>query len=173
MLFRSLMFPLCASLMLGACDIHIDSKDLEHAERHKAELADTPEISRPVFPIDTDRAYDPDSVAAYAGEHAEVYAHIDQSLPGHTEALQRWMRQRSISAQNDGIQEMAEMLRADLEALGFQETALVPTDGHPGVWGHYDVGAEKTLLVYMMYDVQLVNPEDWDSPPFEANIVDH
>ena len=65
------------------------------------------------------------------------------------------------------------MLRGDLEALGFQETALVPTDGHPGVWGHYDAEAEKTLLVYMMYDVQPVNPEDWDSPPFEANIVDH
>ena len=173
MLFRSLMFPLCASLILSACDIHIDSKDFEHAEHDSAEQADTPEISRPVFPIDIDRAYDPDSVAAYAGDHVEVYAHIDRSLSAHTEALQRWMRQRSISAQNDGIQEMAEMLRADLEALGFQETALVPTDGHPGVWGHYDAGAEKTLLVYMMYDVQPVNPEDWASPPFEANIVDH
>jgi acetylornithine deacetylase/succinyl-diaminopimelate desuccinylase-like protein len=68
---------------------------------------------------------------------------------------------------------MAVMLRGDLEAIGFQETALVPTDGHPGVWGYYDAGAERTLLVYMMYDVQPVNPEDWDSPPFEANLVDH
>jgi acetylornithine deacetylase/succinyl-diaminopimelate desuccinylase-like protein len=83
------------------------------------------------------------------------------------------MRQPSISAQDVGILEMAEMLRGDLEALGFQEAALVPTDGHPGVWGYYDAGAETTLLVYMMYDVQPVEPEDWDSPPFEARLVDH
>ena len=63
------------------------------------------------------------------------------------------------------------MLRADLEELGFTETAVVPTDGHPGVWGYYDAGAERTLMVYMMYDVQPVNPEDWESHPFEANVI--
>lgn len=130
-------------------------------------------VERPEFRIETDSSYDPSAVVAYDGEHKNIYAHIDQSMDAHTAALQRWMRQPSISAQDVGIDEMAEMLRSDLEAIGFQQTALVPTDGHPGVWGHYDVGAERTLLVYMMYDVQPVNPEDWDSPPFEANIVEH
>ena len=46
------------------------------------------------------------------------------------------------------------------------------TGGHPGVWGYYDAGAAKTLMVYMMYDVQPVDPEDWRSPPFDAAIVD-
>lgn len=128
---------------------------------------------RPQFSIDTETAYDPSVVAAYQGDHPDIYAHIDRSIESHTRALQRWMRQPSISAQNVGIQEMAEMLRSDLETIGFQETALVPTDGHPGVWGYYDAGAEQTLLLYMMYDVQPVNPQDWESPPFEANIVDH
>ena len=128
---------------------------------------------RPQFSIDTETAYDPSVVPAYQGDHPEIYAHIDGSIESHTRALQRWMRQPSISAQNVGIQEMAEMLRSDLETIGFQETALVPTDGHPGVWGYYDAGAEQTLLLYMMYDVQPVNPQDWESPPFEANIVDH
>lgn len=128
---------------------------------------------RPRFAIATDAAFDPSGVPAYAGEHPDVYAHIDASIGEHTAALQRWMRQPSISAQNDGIAEMAEMLRSDLESIGFQEAALVPTDGHPGVWGYYDAGAERTLLVYMMYDVQPVNPEDWDSPPFEAAVIDH
>jgi acetylornithine deacetylase/succinyl-diaminopimelate desuccinylase-like protein len=173
MFFRLLLALLCSVPLLSACDIHIDSEAPATEQVVPEAQAATAGISRPVFPIESERSYDPASVAAYSGDHAEVYAHIDQSLPAHTEALQRWMRQRSISAQNDGIQEMAEMLRADLEALGFQETALVPTDGHPGVWGHYDAGAEKTLLVYMMYDVQPVNPEDWDSPPFKANIVEH
>ena len=56
--------------------------------------------------------------------------------------------------------------------LGFQEAALVPTSGHPGVWGYYDAGAERTLAVYMMYDVQPVEADDWRSPPFAAEIVD-
>jgi len=68
---------------------------------------------------------------------------------------------------------MAEMLRDDLRTIGFQEAELVATGGHPGVWGYYDAGAERTLLVYMMYDVQPVNPEDWDSPPFEAQLVEN
>lgn len=126
---------------------------------------------RPRFAIETDDVYDPGSVPAYAGEHSAVYAHIDDSIHRHTAALQRWMRQPSISAQNDGIQEMAEMLRDDLQALGFQEAELVPTGGHQGVWGYYDAGAERTLVVYMMYDVQPANPEDWLSPPFEAELV--
>ena len=37
------------------------------------------------------------------------------------------------------------MLRGDLERLGFVETARVPTDGQPGVWGFYDAVAERTV----------------------------
>ena len=66
---------------------------------------------------------------------------------------------------------MAALVRDDLRALGFTEAEIVPTAGHPGVWGYYDAGAPKTLLVYMMYDVQPVNDADWQSPPFEARLV--
>ncbi|WP_197911637.1 M20/M25/M40 family metallo-hydrolase [Kineobactrum salinum] len=112
-------------------------------------------------------------MAAYEGDHQAVYAHIDASLDQHLTNIQRWLRQPSISAQNIGIQEMAEMVRSDLEGMGFQETAIVETDGHPGVWGYYDAGAERTLMLYMMYDVQPVDEADWRSPPFEAKLVDH
>lgn len=128
---------------------------------------------RPHFAIESDEAYDPSTVPAYAGDHADIYEHIDGAVKQHTWELQRWMRQRSISAQNDGILEMAQMLVDDLQDIGFQEAEMVPTGGHPGVWGYYDAGAETTLLVYMMYDVQPVNPEDWDSPPFEAELVEN
>ncbi len=127
----------------------------------------------PDFPPTTDEAFDASALGSYGGEHAAAYAHIDQNLDAHLGHLQRWLRQRSISAQNDGIREMAEMLRSDLEGMGFQEAELVPTSGHPGVWGYYDAGADKTLVVYLMYDVQPVNPEDWESPPFAAELVDH
>ena len=134
---------------------------------------EAPEPTRPSFELATDAAYDFSAVQPYGGGHQAVYDYIDAHKFDHVAAIQRWLRQRSISAQNDGVLEMAEMLRGDLESLGFQEAELVPTDGHPGVWGYFDAGAEKTLVVYLMYDVQPVNPEDWDSPPFAANIVDH
>ena len=133
----------------------------------------TPVAERPTFSLTTSEAYDFDSIPRYAGDHSDVYANIDANFDTHLENIQRWLRQPSISAQNVGVLDMAEMLRSDLEAMGFAEAELVPTDGHPGVWGYYDAGADTTLAVYLMYDVQPVNPEDWESPPFDAELVDH
>jgi acetylornithine deacetylase/succinyl-diaminopimelate desuccinylase-like protein len=120
----------------------------------------------------TEEAFAPESVPAYAGRHEKAYAYIDAHLPQHLESLQRWVRQPSVSAQNRGIQDMAAMLRDDLRQLGFQEAELVPTSGHPGVWGYYDAGAARTLVVYMMYDVQ---PEEsgWSVPAYEGRLVDN
>jgi acetylornithine deacetylase/succinyl-diaminopimelate desuccinylase-like protein len=48
----------------------------------------------------------------------------------------------------------------------------VPTKGHPGVFGVYDAGAARTLIIYMMYDVQ---PEEtgWKVPAFDGALIDH
>lgn len=129
---------------------------------------------RPAFSIDPNATpYDASKVRAYAGRHANIYAHIDRNIDAHVAQLQRWIRQRSISAQNDGVREMAAMLRDDLKRIGFQEAEIAETSGHPGVFGYYDAGAKETLLVYMMYDVQPVEPEAWQVPPFEGAIVEH
>ncbi len=130
-------------------------------------------VRRPSFPATTSEKFDASTVASYRGSHPKAYAFIDSNLASHTENLRRWVRQRSISAQNDGIQQMAAMLRDDLKALGFKEAEIVPTSGHPGVWGYYDAGAAKTLAVYMMYDVQPVEPTGWQVNPFDGAIVDH
>ena len=130
-------------------------------------------VARPDFDLTTAKAYDFGEIAAYSGDHAAIYAYIDANVDVHLESIQRWLRQPSISALDIGVADMAEMLRADLEGLGFAEAELVPTDGHPGVWAYYDAGRDKTLVVYLMYDVQPVNPEDWMSPPFAAELVDH
>ncbi len=126
----------------------------------------------PHYSLSSTDTYDLGLIKPYTAQHEAIYAHIDDSLPAHLENLQRWVRQPSISAQNVGITAMAQLLRDDLAAIGFSETRLVPTSGHPGVWGFYDAGAAMTLMVYMMYDVQPVNPEDWESPPFEGNLVE-
>ena len=121
----------------------------------------------------TQEKFDASTVPPYKGTHEAAYAYIDANLPAHLENLRRWVRQPSVSAQNQGIQEMATLVRDDLRKLGFQEAELVPTDGHPGVWGYYDAGAEKTVLIYMMYDVQPVEPEGWQVGAFDGALVDH
>ncbi len=131
-----------------------------------------PRPKAPKTPFSTTEAYDAAKVPAYRGQHKEVYAYIDAHQAEHLENLRRWVRQRSISAQNDGVQEMARLVEADLKALGFQETAIVPSSGHPGVWGYLDQKARKTLVVYMMYDVQPIEPTGWSVDAFAGELVD-
>jgi acetylornithine deacetylase/succinyl-diaminopimelate desuccinylase-like protein len=129
---------------------------------------------RPEFTIDPDATpFDAASIAPYAGAHPKIYAYIDAHRDQHLGNLQRWLRQRSLSAQNDGIRDMAALLRDDLRRIGFQEAEIAETSGHPGVFGYLDQGAPKTLLVYMMYDVQPVEPDAWRVKPFDAALVDH
>lgn len=128
--------------------------------------------ARPRTQITTAETFDAKNVAPYTGAHDAAYAYIDRNIAAHTENLRRWVRQPSVSAQNLGVAQMAEMVRQDLLALGFKEAELVPTSGHPGVWGYYDAGAEKTLAVYMMYDVQPVEPTGWSVNAFDGALVD-
>ncbi len=103
----------------------------------------------------------------------QVCAYIDQHFDEHVAALQRYLRQPSISTQNVGIQECAEMTAAMLGELG-AEARVVPLEGgHPVVYGHLPShSSDRALLFYSMYDVQPPEPlEAWQSPPFEANIV--
>lgn len=127
---------------------------------------------RPTFPFTTDVAFDPTTVPVYKGSFPKTYAYIDAHKDEDVANVQRWVRQRSISAQNDGVTQMAEMLKGDLKALGFKEAELVPTSRHPGVWGYYDAGAKTTIAVYMMYDVQPIEPTGWNVDAFAGTIVE-
>ena len=86
--------------------------------------------------------------------------------------VRKLLRMPSISGTGEGIEETATYLRDWLkEHLGVQAT-LLRYGGHPIVYGKLDVGAERTMIIYNMYDVQPVEPLDkWESPPFEARIV--
>lgn len=161
---RSNLHALAAAVLmaLGACSGRVSLA----AETGPAQ----PE--RPQLRITSERKFDAASIPRYRRSFPDIYRHIDAEQPAHIAQLQRWVRQPSISAQNVGIEQMAAMLRDDLRALGFQETELVPTDGHPGVWGYYDAGAKRTLALYMMYDVQPVVETDWRTPPFAGNLID-
>jgi acetylornithine deacetylase/succinyl-diaminopimelate desuccinylase-like protein len=136
-------------------------------------LDSAPETNgRPDINITSTKAFSMSQVPAFRGNTNDIRAHIEKNKAEHIAHLQRWVRQRSVSTLNDGVEEMARLVADDLRKIGFQEVEVAPTSGHPGVWGYYDAGAKKTLVVYMMLDVQPVEEEDWQVPPFEGALVD-
>jgi len=113
-------------------------------------------------------------------ELEKIHQHIDEHLDEHVAKVQEWIRQRSVSNTGEGISECAELTRTYLEELGCQKTEIIEPGmtkwgmvGHPIVYGECDAGAEKTLMVYLMYDTMPADDESgWISPPFEARVVE-
>lgn len=102
----------------------------------------------------------------------EVYRYIDQHVEEHLQRLQELVSQPSISAENKGIRECAELIKSYLRDLGSRQVKIVETSGNPVVFGRYDAGAERTIVVYMMYDTQPVDEPGWVVPPLEGRVVD-
>lgn len=86
--------------------------------------------------------------------------------------IQDWIRAPSIAAENLNMQQGADYMARLARDAGFSQAEIVATDGHPGVFASWDVGATKTLGVYFMYDVKQFNAAEWTSPPLEAALVD-
>ncbi len=90
--------------------------------------------------------------------------------------LIEFLRIPSISALPDhagDIQRAAQFLAAEFSRIGVREAQILPTQGHPVVYGEWlDAGsAAPVVLIYGHYDVQPVDPLDlWHSPPFEPDL---
>lgn len=71
------------------------------------------------------------------------------------------------------LQRGAEWVAAQLRSLGMDKVQIMPTGGHPVVYGEW-MGAGKaapTVMIYGHYDVQPVDPlELWTSDPFTAEV---
>lgn len=102
---------------------------------------------------------------------ARIHEHITRNKARHIARVQEYLRQPSVSSWGLGIRECAELLMSYFRRLGCKEVELVKTDGHPGVWAWYDVGAPKTIAYYMMYDTQPFDEKEWSSPPLAAHLV--
>src|SRR5436190_11076334 len=110
----------------------------------------------------------------------KVYAHIDANIDAHVENFQKWIRQPSISNSGEGIPESAEMVKGFFDELGCQQTRVYDvgvteygSPGNPVVYAKCDEGAEKTVLIYWMYDTMpITQPDAWSNPPFEARLVE-
>ncbi len=104
----------------------------------------------------------------------DIYRVIDENQDRFVADLQRVVRQPSISSQNIGVRECADLLVSMMGDLGI-EARVMETAGLPVVYG--EIRAPRadapTLLIYNHYDVQPPEPlEEWTHPPFGAEIVD-
>ena len=71
------------------------------------------------------------------------------------------------------VQRAAEWVAAQLRSLGMDNVQIMPTGGHPAVYGEQlKAGKEApTVLIYGHYDIQPVDPiELWTSDPFKAEV---
>ncbi|PZU07452.1 M20/M25/M40 family metallo-hydrolase [Sphingomonas sp.] len=110
----------------------------------------------------------------------KVFDYIDGHIDDHVVNLQKWIQQPSISNTGEGIQESAEMVKGFWDQLGCQKTQVYDVgktkwgqQGNPVVYAKCDEGADKTLVVYWMYDTMPVTqPDLWKAPPFEGRLVE-
>jgi acetylornithine deacetylase/succinyl-diaminopimelate desuccinylase-like protein len=74
---------------------------------------------------------------------------------------------------NDDMRKAAEWISSQLRSIGIENVQVMPTGGHPVVYGEWlkaGTGA-KTVMVYGHYDVQPPDPLDlWLSPPFQPEV---
>ncbi len=83
----------------------------------------------------------------------------------------------SISSLPDHVRDVkraAEWLEARMKAAGIESVRIMPTGGHPVIYGEWlHKSGRPTVLIYGHFDTQPVDPLDlWENPPFEAIIKD-
>jgi len=103
-----------------------------------------------------------------------VHTYINAQRDYFLEAWKRLVAQPSISAQNKGVRQCAQLLEDIMRAAGIK-TRRFETAGQPIVYGEVrsDRPEALTLLFYGHYDVQPPEPlEKWLSPPFEPSVRD-
>ena len=97
---------------------------------------------------------------------------IDSDMDSLIEDLQTLIRQPSVSAKNEGIEECATLVQKILKKSGVNSQLLRLKKGvAPIVFGEIKSkqNPSKTLLFYNHYDVQPAEPFDlWDDPPFSG-----
>jgi acetylornithine deacetylase/succinyl-diaminopimelate desuccinylase-like protein len=89
--------------------------------------------------------------------------------------LKELLRIPSVSTlpeHKDDVRKAAEFVAADMKRIGLENVEVIPTEGHPLVYGDWlKAPGQPTALCYGHYDVQPPDPlEEWDTPPFEPTV---
>ncbi|NDB63337.1 MAG: M20/M25/M40 family metallo-hydrolase [Nitrosopumilaceae archaeon] len=94
-------------------------------------------------------------------------------MPGLVSDLQTLIRQPSVSAKNEGIEQCAALVAKMLKKSGIKSEILRLKGVAPLVYGEIKSkkNPNKTILFYNHYDVQPAEPfELWDDPPFSGKV---
>ncbi len=100
-----------------------------------------------------------------------IHRHIDEHLDEHIGHIQSWVRQPSVSWDNLGVRDCAELVAQSYRDLGCQEVEIIEGRYHPGVWAFYDAGSPITIHSYCMFDTRTVRREGWSYDPWGAELV--
>ncbi len=102
--------------------------------------------------------------------YEKIDQYLDDNLNTSIEELKQLVSQKSISAQNLGLEECADLVKHMLEKRGFS-VKVNQTKGAPIVTAERKGRGERTLLFYDHYDVQPPEPlELWLSEPFQPEV---
>lgn len=107
----------------------------------------------------------------------DITQYLESNRDRYLDELFEFLRIPSVSTdpdRKDDVVRAAEFVADQLRSAGIDKVEVVPTDGHPIVYGEKIQDPSKpTALVYGHYDVQPVDPiELWESGPFEPTIRD-
>jgi len=106
---------------------------------------------------------------------ASTSAFVEQHQDRLLDELKEFLRIPSISAQPAhaaDVRRAAEFVAASLRSAGLENVEIIPTAGHPLVYGDWlHAPGKPTVLCYGHYDVQPPDPlDEWISPPFEPTV---
>ena len=103
----------------------------------------------------------------------EIYIieHKDQFV-GELLELLRIPSISSLPDHKPHVQSAAEWIAARMNEAGIESVGIIPTHGHPVVYGDWlHAPGKPTVLIYGHFDVQPVDPlELWENQPFEPVI---
>jgi acetylornithine deacetylase/succinyl-diaminopimelate desuccinylase-like protein len=113
-------------------------------------------------------------MTAVPAELQAVFDYIDANRGRAIADLQTLVQQPSVSAQNVGLEECADLVVQLMAEEGLDAHAYPIEGGPPCVIGlAASEQSTKTLLAYAHYDVQPVEPvELWTHPPYSGAIAD-
>lgn len=98
--------------------------------------------------------------------------YLEEQQARYQEELLQFLSIPSISAlpaHADDVQQAARWVAVRLMAAGLEHVQVLPTGGHPVVFGEWlHAPGKPTVMIYGHFDTQPVDPLDlWTSPPFE------
>ncbi len=108
---------------------------------------------------------------------SEWEKYLNENQDRFLDELLAFLRIPSISSlmeHRSDVQQAAEWVKSRMLAAGIESVKIMPTGGHPVVYGDWlHAPGKPTVLIYGHFDTQPVDPlASWNTPPFEPVITD-